>query len=156
MKDVPIVLAAIGYTSVNGHNYILVSNEAFYIKEIHHMMINPNQCWQFGAEVQDNPYYPNKPMDISIPDSEFTACLQSEVTIVFLGTWYPSQKYLEAHSHIKMTSRHHWNPHQIQFPPTKYGLQEEIEGRNVSAISICFSRGSAPGVGDNLAATIGE
>ena len=35
-----------------------------------------------------------------------------------------------------MTSRHNWNPHQIQFPQTKYGVQEEIEGRNVSAILI--------------------
>ena len=31
MKDVPIVLAATGYTSANGRNYILVLNEAFYI-----------------------------------------------------------------------------------------------------------------------------
>ena len=59
---------------------------------------------------------------------------------------------LEVHPHIKMTSRHHWNPHQIQFPQTKYGVQEEIEGRNVSATSIWFSRVYPPEVGDNLAA----
>ena len=70
------------------------------------------------------------------PDSEFTACLQSEGKIIFLNIWYSSQKYLEAHPHIKMTSRHHRNPHQIQFPQTRYGVQEEIEGRNVSATSI--------------------
>ena len=40
--------------------------------------------------------------------------------------------------------------HQIQFPQTKYGVQEEIEGRNVSATSICFSGGAPPEVGYNL------
>ena len=38
-----------------------------------------------------------------------------------------------------MTSRHHWNPHQIQFPKTKYGVQEEVEGQNVSTISMYVS-----------------
>ena len=32
MKYVPVVLAATGYTSSNGRNYILVFNEALYIK----------------------------------------------------------------------------------------------------------------------------
>ena len=116
MKDVPILSAATGYMSANGQNYILVFNKALYIKEMQHTLINPNQCRHFGVEVQDNPYNANKPMATSSPDSEFTACLQLEGTVVFLNTWYPSQKYLESHPHIKMTSRHHWNPHQIQFP----------------------------------------
>ena len=128
MKDVPIVSAATGYTSANGRNYILVFNEELYTKEMQHTLINPNQCRQFGAEVQDSPYNADKPMAISIPDSEFTACLQSEGTIIFLDTWYPSQKYFEAHPHIEMMSRHHLNPHQFHFPQTKYGVQEEIEG----------------------------
>ena len=55
-----------------------------------------------------------------------------------------------------MTSYHHWNHHQIQFTQTKYGVQEEIEGRNVSSTSICFSVGAPPEVGDKLAANRGE
>ena len=156
IKDVPILSAVTGYTSANGRNYILVSNEALYIKEMQHTIINLNQCQHFRAEVQDNPYDANKPMDIISPDSEFTACLQSEGTIVFLDTWYPSQKYLEAHRNINTTSRHHWNTHQIQFPQTKYGVQEEIEGRNVAVTSIWFSGGSPPEVRDNLAENKGK
>ena len=38
-----------------------------------------------------------------------------------------------------MTSFHHWNQHQIQSPRTKYGVQEEIEGKTVAAASMCFS-----------------
>ena len=51
-----------------------------------------------------------------------------------------------------MTSRQHWNPQQIQFPQTKYGVQEEIEGRNVLTTSILFSGGAPREFGDNLAA----
>ena len=55
-----------------------------------------------------------------------------------------------------MKTRQHWNPHRIQFPQTKYGVQEEIEDRNVSATSIWFSGGPPPEVGDNLSANRGE
>ena len=79
-----------------------------------------------------------------------------EGAVVFLNTWYPSQKYFEAHPHIKMTSRHHCNPHQMQFPQTKYGVQEEIQGRNFLATSIFFSGGSPQEVGYNLAENRGE
>ena len=77
MKDLTIVSAATRYKSANGRDYILVFNEALYIKEMQHTLINPNQCLNFGAEIQDNPYDADKPMDISSPDSEFTAFLQS-------------------------------------------------------------------------------
>ena len=78
-------------------------------------------------------------MAITSPDEEFVACLQAQGTVVFLDTWYPQQNDLASYPHIEMTSRHHWNPHQIQFPQTKYGVQEEVEGRNVLTISMCFS-----------------
>ena len=111
MKDVPIVSAATGYTSANGRNYILVFNEALYIKEMEHTLINPNQCRHFGAEVQDNPYDKHHPMSITRPDEEFIACLQSKGTTVFMDTWCPHQQDLESYPHIEMTSRQHWNPH---------------------------------------------
>ena len=49
----------------------------------------------------------------------------------------------------------------LEYPPnstpqTKYGVQEEIEGQNLSATSICFSGGPPTEVGDNLAANRGE
>ena len=100
MKDVLIVSAATGYTSSNGRNHILVFNEALYIKEMQHTLINTNQCRYFGPEIQDNPYDADKPMAISSTDSEFTACLQWEGKIIFLDTWYPSQNKLDVHPHI--------------------------------------------------------
>ena len=78
-------------------------------------------------------------MTITSPNKEFIVCLQSEGTVLFLDTWYSTQGYLEVYPHIEMTCHHHWNPYQIQLPRTKYGMQEEIEGRNVAAASMRFS-----------------
>ena len=93
------------------------------MEEMDHTLVNPNQCRHFGAEIQDNPYHADIPMTITSPNDEFVPCLQSEGTVVFLDTWFPSQLDLESYPHVKMTSRHHWNPHQIQFLQTKYGMQ---------------------------------
>ena len=107
--------------------------------DMEHTLINPNQYRYFRAEVQDNPYNQKNRTTITSPDKEFVACLQSEGNVLFLDTWYPTQGYLEVYPHIKISSCHHWNSHQIQFPREKYGVQEEIEGQNVAASSVWFS-----------------
>ena len=94
MKDVPIVSAATGYTSANRLNYILIFNEALYIPEMTHTLINPNQCQSFGAEIQDNPYHPIKTMSIPSEDENFITCLQYQVTVLYLDTRCPTQNDL--------------------------------------------------------------
>ena len=69
MRDVPIISAATGYTSANGMNYIIVFNEALYMGDMNHLLINTNQCRHFGAEVQDNLYEQVHPMTITVPDN---------------------------------------------------------------------------------------
>ena len=78
-------------------------------------------------------------MSIESTEREFAACLQSIGTVMFLDTWFPTQSDLESYPHIELTSRQHWSPHKIEFPQTKYSVQEEIEGKNVSKTKICFS-----------------
>ena len=58
VKDVPIVQAATGFTSANGRNYIVIFNEALYMPNLDHSLINPNQLRHFHATVRDNPYDP--------------------------------------------------------------------------------------------------
>ena len=41
--------------------------------------------------------------------------------------------------HIVLTSPREWDPHKIEFPATKYYVQEEIESRNVSQTNVRFS-----------------
>ena len=52
-----------------------------------------------------------------------------------------------SYPYIELTSRQHWNPHKMDFPQTKYSVQEEVEGRNVSKVTICFYR-ETPGETD--------
>ena len=109
MKNIPIVKAATGYTSLNGRDYILIVNEALYIPSLNHSLLNPNQMRHFGIEVQDNPYS-DEPMAITSPDDEFSACLLSNGTTIYLNTWCPSQQDLERLPKIVLSSPKQWDP----------------------------------------------
>jgi hypothetical protein len=109
VKNVPIVTAATGYTSSNGRNYILLFPEALYLPNLDHSLFNPNQLRHFGTIVQDNPYA-TEPMSITTHDGEFTACLQSKGTDIFLTTWAPTQLDLERYPHVTLCSPIPWNP----------------------------------------------
>jgi hypothetical protein len=133
---VPIVMAATGYTSSSGMNYILLFPEALYLPNLEHSLFNPNQLRHFGTIVQDNPYN-TEPMSITTRDGTFTACLQSKGTNIYLRTWAPTQLLdLEWYPHITLCSRHPWNPREIKFPSISSLEQEEIEVRNVRALAI--------------------
>ena len=119
MKDVDNASEATGFTSVTGGKYILVFHEALYMMELDYILINPNQLRQFHMQVQDSPYYSTEPMNITNPIGDFTSCLESQRTYIFLNTWFPTQTDLAAFLHIELTSRQPWNPHHIEFPSTK-------------------------------------
>ena len=76
-----------------------------------HTLINPNQFRHLGTKVQDKPYHEDCPMSIESPNSEFAACLQSVLTVMFLDTWFPIKGDLNSYPHIELTSHRHWNPH---------------------------------------------
>ena len=104
-----------------------------------HTLINPNQLRNFDTEVQYNPYHATDPMSITSPNGMFVACLQSQGGNVFLNTWRPTKTQLSSLPHIVLTSLREWDPHNIEFPATKYSMQEEIELRNVSQTNVRFS-----------------
>ena len=58
---------------------------------------------------------------------------------VFLNTWRPAKTQLSSLPHIVLTVPREWEPHKIEFPATKYYVQEEIESRNVSQTNVRFS-----------------
>ena len=75
MTNILIITAETGFTSTTGRQYILVFNEALYIKDMDHTLINPKKLRHFDTEVQDNPYHAADPMSITSPNREFMACL---------------------------------------------------------------------------------
>jgi hypothetical protein len=115
-------------------NYILVFPEALSMPTLDHSLFNPNQLRHYGTQVQDNPYC-NEPMSIVSPSGDFIACLQSTGTDIYLKTWTPSAADLQEYPHIVLCSSAPWNPRQIQFPGITSNEQEEIEVRNIHAVS---------------------
>ena len=116
-KGVEIVQVATGYTAANGQRTILIINEALWMPELENSLMNPNQLRHFGVDVQDNPYN-SKPMLIckDTKDEEFTACLKSTGTNIYIDTWTPTDKDLQEYPQVVLTSDALWDPHAIQFP----------------------------------------
>ena len=133
IKDVPVVSAATGYTSACGENFILILNEALWMPNLNHSLINPNQLRHHGVEVQDNPYA-MEPMTIISHEHDFCACLESNGSTIFIKTWTPTQEDLESYPHIHLSSSNHWNPQQIKFPSFSLSERAKIESRNLSSI----------------------
>ena len=84
------------------------------------------------------PYHEYCPMSIESPDRDFAVCLQSIGAAMLLDTWFPTWYDLASYPNIELTPRQHCNPQ------TKYSVQGEVEGRNVSKVTIFFS-GETPG-----------
>ena len=74
VKNVPVVQAATGYTSITGKEYILIFNEALYIPSLDHSLVNPNQLRHYQTIVKDNPYDLDG-MIIESPEKELIMCL---------------------------------------------------------------------------------
>ena len=89
--------------------------------------------------MQDNPYHATHPMSITSQNSEFMACLKSQGKNVFLNTWRPTKMQISSLPHIVLTSTCEWDTKKIEFPATKYYVQEEIESHNVSKINVTLS-----------------
>ena len=134
-KSVPIVQIATGYTAANGQRTILIVNEALWIPELEHSLMNPNQLRHFGVMVQDNPYS-NSPMVIQKDTNkeEFVACLKSTGTNIYIDTWTPTDRDLQEYPHVVLTSDQLWDPQVIQFPSTSYTEVQELEGQNISMV----------------------
>ena len=85
--DIPIVQAVTGYTSPDGSQYILVFNEAIYMPDMDHSLLNPNQLRHFGLDVEDNPYCGRQMMikkGVPDQDEDFVAILKSQVTVIYI------------------------------------------------------------------------
>eukprot|EP00980_Cylindrotheca_fusiformis_P016016 scaffold4712_cov68-Cylindrotheca_fusiformis.AAC.1 len=67
----------------------------------------------------------------------FVACLKSEGTNIFIETWTPTDRDLNEHRHIVLTSSNPWNPQAVNFPSSDYYYTvNELEGVNVAAVHL--------------------
>ena len=89
-----------------------------------HTLFNPNQLQSFGMLVKDDPFALDDPIRIELENGDAVLPLHTEVTIIYLDTWTPTDKDLSQFPHIIMTSPHPWNPSKVQFPKTSQRVEE--------------------------------
>ena len=122
IKGVPIVTGATAWTcQFSGTTNILVFNEAlcWMGDELNHSLINPNQLRHYGVTVQDNPFHGDE-VHIATEDEELFIPLTSSGTTIFANTRTPTPKELQESTHVHLTSKAPWNPHDVCFPePTR-------------------------------------
>ena len=133
VKNVPVVQAATGFTSVTGKEYIIIFNEALYMPLLDHSLVNPNQLRHHQTVVMDNPYDPQG-MVIESPDKELIMCLKSAGTTIYFDSWTPTLEDLDTLPHIVLSSPHPWNPATVEFPTASYSEMEDVERRSLSEV----------------------
>jgi hypothetical protein len=70
-EDVKIVCAAtMVQDDDTGQGYILIVNEALYFPDMPHSLFNPNQIRHAGNNVWDNPFDPNRQLEMVVFSDE--------------------------------------------------------------------------------------
>ena len=124
---IPIATVATGYTSQTGKSCIIIINEAIVMHDLEHSLLNPNQFRHFGTVVQDNPYDPHQPMEISTPERNLVVALKSSGTTIYFDTWSPTAQDLEQLPHYTVTGSEPWEPHEIVYPSMTRDEAEDLE-----------------------------
>ena len=115
VQNVPVVTGATVWTNAaDGMAYLLISNESLWMGDkLDHTLVNPNQLWAYGVNVQDNPF-DAKPLSITTDDASVE--LYSEGTIICGDTRTPTEPELSQLPWLILTSPHDWDPHNVCFP----------------------------------------
>jgi len=116
IENVPIVQAGVTYVHPEtGLKYILIINQALYIKELPNALINPNQLRVNGLIVDDCPRHlaPNPETathSIQVPNQKLHLPLQLKGILSYLPVHYPSDEELNTCPWIELTADSEWNP----------------------------------------------
>ena len=115
IRNVPIVTGVTGWTnSQDGAPILLVFNEALLMGDrLHHTLINPNQLWSYGVDVQDNPFAKE---DLAITTANYIIPLDTQGTTIFCDMRSPTEVKLQQLPRVILTSAIDWDPQKVQFP----------------------------------------
>jgi hypothetical protein len=117
VQNVPIAQVGVAYTHPDtGTTFILVLNQALYVKELPHTLINPNQLRCHGIIVDDCPRHlspdPEKAKhSIFMPEYDLRLPLAMKGILSYLPVRYPTDKELDSCQWIELTSDKEWDPH---------------------------------------------
>jgi len=127
--NIPIVKAATAYTTSTGTTYILVLNQALYLPELDHSLLNPNQMRANGVIVHDCPQHlsdPNKPSTHSLyfPEHQVRIPLEMGGIISRFSSRQPTGEELENCLWLPLTSDLEWDPHSPSFAENEFQMVE--------------------------------
>ena len=139
IKGVLIVSVATGCKAKDGREYIFIYNQALWMPELDHLLINPNQSRHFGINVQDDPHM-DVPITITDHDRQFMICLKLSGTAIYIEMRKPTHEDLKSYPHMIFISDQLWKPTLISFPKKDESEVDEIEKRNISCVQVSEDR----------------
>ena len=94
IQNVPVITGATALTNPqDGTSIILVFNEALWMGDrLDHTLVNPNQMYAYGIDVQDNPF---SDQPLSIMTGDHTVPLHTQGTTIFCYTRSPTMHELQ-------------------------------------------------------------
>jgi len=124
---VPIVSGATAYECPKtNETFILIVNEGLYYgSRLNHSLLNPNQLRSYGNPVWDNPFDRERPFGIEL--AEVLIPFDTRGTKVLFKTRVPTQQEIEGCRKMHLTSKVHWNPHEVRLSEVNTGIKEDIE-----------------------------
>ncbi len=115
-----MVKAATVYTDNSGTTYILILNQALYLSELEHSLLNPNQMRLNGVIVDDCPQHLSNPDRLSTHSIHFPAegvriPLEMDGVISRFATRVPTSEELNECQWLSLTGDQEWDPHSPLF-----------------------------------------
>jgi len=133
--NIPIVKAATAYTDNTGNTYIFILNQALYLPDLDHSLLNPNQMRMNGVIVDDCPQHlsdPKRPSTHSIffPELSIRIPLELGGVISRIRTRCPTNKELEHCLWLHLTSNLEWDPHSSSFTENEQSMVKTDDENN--------------------------
>jgi hypothetical protein len=131
--NIPIVRAVTAYTDNSGNTYVLILNQALYLPDLDHSLLNPNQMRMNGVIVDDCPKHlsdPSRPSTHSIyfPDLDIRIPLELGGVISRICTRHPTNDELEHCLWLHLTSDLEWDPHSSSFADNECNMNVLNDG----------------------------
>lgn len=118
IDDLSIANVAYAYDTPQGDTLIFIVNNAIYLGALMDgSLLNPIQCMDHGIKIDIRPklYYPEEKsaQTFEIPSLRRILPIQYNGSVPFLHVRKPTREEMETCTHVEITSRDNWDPHNI-------------------------------------------
>ena len=109
VEDIPVATCATVYTDEDGHDHLLIFNQALYFgNNMSHSLINPNQIRITGTILNDNPF--DRDANFGIDHENLNLPFKTDGTTIYFSSRPPTDAELKDLMPIVMTDDEPWDP----------------------------------------------